>query len=760
MKIIAIFLVFILKFIDDVHLNPINNEKSKLPWEIEEALNAPISIKKFDGTWISDSELIFPKKVFEGREYLLFNAKTNLTSNFVSGEAFKKYKNAEFSLSSDNKKFLIAYDKKTIFRHSSTAKYDVYEIETGTTYSIAEGEMIQHCKFGAFSDKIVYVLGNNIFLYKFSNGNTYQITTDGKIGEIYNGVPDWVYEEEVFSAASAIWWSPDGEKMAFAQFVDNDVKLFKYFIYGEPSDLDSQYPEEIDIRYPKPGTPNPNVTLYVVNLQNIGKEEVSLTKLGAPTSIVTQDHILQSVSWSSNDKVVALWENRRQNRGVIVECDTNSKSCRNVREISEPKGWLMTNSINCNTNAKNTCNLIDWIENWMQIWQLDLETGKNINNKSFGNFTVTKVFGQKGYDWFYQGTLEGSPAQQHIYKNEQCISCAILDSEGENCTAATASFSHDLSHVAVSCNGPNPTISRIYSTDTMEVIKVWETNEEFRKNILSKKLMPKIRYLNVTVEGGLKAIIKLYLPPELNWENPNKNKKYPLIVYVYSGPNSAKIKSEFGVGWDSYLVTARNVIYAEIEGRGTGNKGKDILYIINNNLGTVEIEDQIAVTDFLQREYGFIDKDRTAIWGWSYGGYVTAKVLATDDQRIFQCGVSVAPVTSWTYYDTIYTERYMGLPEWHDNLRGYRNGDLLMEDSRSISNFKNHDFLLMHGVADDNVHFQQSLQLSKILQRNNIFFEEMMYPDENHSIQRLRLHLYRNMDHFLVNCLNLEGTED
>lgn len=228
-----------------------------------------------------------------------------------------------------------------------------------------------------------------------------------------------------------------------------------------------------------------------------------------------------------------------------------------------------------------------------------------------------------------------------------------------------------------------------------------------------------------------------------------------MIVYVYGGPNSVEVTDEFTIGFQNYLVTNRKVIYCTIDGRGSGNKGNDMLFSINNRLGTFEIEDQIAVTGYLQERYPFIDRERIGIWGWSYGGYATAMAISKDSDRIFQCGISVAPVTAWIYHDNIYTERYMGLPTLEDSLAGYNSSDV----TRRVENMRKHDFMLIHGNGDDNVHFQQAMALSRALQLADILFQQMSYPDEAHGLNGVLPHLYKIMDNFWTNCLNIGADE-
>lgn len=197
-----------------------------------------------------------------------------------------------------------------------------------------------------------------------------------------------------------------------------------------------------------------------------------------------------------------------------------------------------------------------------------------------------------------------------------------------------------------------------------------------------------------------------------------------MVVDVYGGPNSVRVVDTFAIGYKEHLITSRKVIYCMIDGRGSGNKGKDMLFTINNQMGSVEIDDQIAVTDQLHKMFRFIDANRTSIWGWSYGGYATALVLARDVNKVFQSGISVAPVSSWIYYDSIYTERYMGLPTLADNLVNYNRGDATR--GLDTNAMRDHRYMLIHGNADDNVHFQQAMVLTKALVKADILFDQVV----------------------------------
>lgn len=245
---------------------------------------------------------------------------------------------------------------------------------------------------------------------------------------------------------------------------------------------------------------------------------------------------------------------------------------------------------------------------------------------------------------YYQATLRGDPAQYHVYSNDDCLSCNKVDADGATCRSASATFSKGFSYYTLSCTGPNPSYTQVWESATHTKVADWELNSAYRAQVATK-LMPTYRFLNVSLADGSIGIARLALPP-----NFDESKKYPMIVNVYGGPSSVRVTNAFTVGYDAFVVTSRNTIYATIDGRGTGNKGKKLMFSVNNDLGDHEVEDQIFVTQWLQHNFKFIDANRTGIWGWSYGGYMTAKTLEKDNNNVFKCGVSVAPVTSWLYY--------------------------------------------------------------------------------------------------------------
>lgn len=304
---------------------------------------------------------------------------------------------------------------------------------------------------------------------------------------------------------------------------------------------------------------------------------------------------------------------------------------------------------------------------------------------------------------------------------------------------SSASFSKKFSYYTRICNGPGPKTVQIYNLETLTFYE-WENNANLRMS-LSKKLRPIRKSLQVPLSSGFVAHARLLLPPDLD---ENAGVKYPMIVNVYGGPNANQISDGYSAGEENYFVTNRKYIYAFIDARGSGKLGDNNMFQMYKKLGTVEIADQIEVTRYLQEKYQFIDSGKTGIWGWSYGGFTTLHALAQDTINVFKFGLAVAPVTNFILYDSIYTERFMGLNTKEDNMEGYHNTDV----SQFVEEFRNKTLYLIHGNADDNVHYQQSMLLSKALQEADIMFFQQSYPDNNHGLGSVQPHLYHTIDKF------------
>lgn len=731
---------------------------------LEDYLDGKMNSVPFNATWISGTELIYRD---EPGNIVIYHVNKNATEIVLDADSPILSTAFDFEISPDHKYILIAHDYQKVFRHSYFAQYTIVDIVTKDTSPVATspgGDVIlQYATWAPAGNAVVFVAKNNVY-YRTSatSPDTIAVTTDGALGHVYNGIPDWVYEEEVLSSNKAVWISPDTKKLAYAKFNDTLVPIMTIPFYGPPGNAEFQFPKAIQLRYPKPGTKNPDVSLYVVDL------ETNRQLILQPPPRLTPEAILASVAWATSDIVTAVWMNRVQNEAEIITYNTKDSAesrTESIRKIKEPKGWLelFTPPKYSKDGSKMIIILSQDQGNntggYRHIALLSRQRDSVVQPLTSGTFVVTEILAwdEEKDLVYYQATSESDPAVQHIYavstsskSAPSCLSCsAVTDAQNTTkCLHNAAAFSSDHSHYVLQCLGPAVPEIAVYSINNSKLV-VWEDNKEIQQ-LVSTKEIPKIKRMTFPVgNGDFEAQVMLKLPPGIDFSGDTK---YPMLINVYGGPDSLQVLEKFTLDWGSYLAANKSIIYGFIDGRGSGQKGDKMLFSGYRNLGTVEIVDQVNVTRQIQQALPFVDASRTAIWGWSYGGYASGMALASDVDDVFKCGISVAPVTDWALYDSIYTERFMGLPFPQDNLKGYVNAQLL----NKFEGFRDKQYYLIHGTLDDNVHYQQSMVWSRILEQQDILFNQQSYPDEDHSLATVRHHLYHSLEHFLDECFAVQ----
>ncbi|XP_063983371.1 venom dipeptidyl peptidase 4 isoform X3 [Diachasmimorpha longicaudata] len=707
---------------------------------LDDWLWGSLSTKTFNGTWINDDEFLYRIETGDLMVYNIQNASARVLLPI----------------------------SQSFFRHTYLAEYRIVNLKTKieTLVTVGNSTNQQLATWTGDGNGLVYVNQNNIYYRpKVESAIDYQITTSGVFGSIYNAVPDWVYEEEIFSSNKALWFSPSGKKMAFGYFDDSNTPVMNIPFYGYPGSLSFQYPSSITVRYPKSGATNPTVKLFYVDLEKVVKSQgtaIALTEIKPPRQLAESERILAAVAFPTETIVSSTWMNRVQNQVYIRTYDAENSVYKMVLMYREDNGWIEQYAAPHFSRDGKTFILIlpqkQQLDNdyWSHLVMVTNRENRTTRPLTSGTFVVTEIvaWDQDNYLVYYLATVPGDPGQQHLYRVStlpeksapECLSCGVKgEVEDTYCLYNEAQLSPDNSHYVLTCAGPGiPDIS-IYSSMNASKVLTWESNAGISEAMAGKS-RPLVKRFTVPVGGGFEAQVRLLIPPGADLTGTTK---YPMLVYVYGGPDTYQVTEKFHIDWGTYLVTNKNIIYAAIDGRGSGLKGNAMLFAGYRNLGTVEIYDQINVTRHLQESFPFIDKTRSGIWGWSYGGYAAGMSLAMDRDAVFKCGMSVAPVTDWALYDSIYTERFMGLPTASDNLNGYEQGQLL----NKVDNIKSNSYYLIHGTLDDNVHYQQSLQLAKVLEQKDILFRQQTYTDEDHGIALLRAHLYHSMENFLDDCL-------
>ncbi|XP_055593408.1 venom dipeptidyl peptidase 4 isoform X2 [Uranotaenia lowii] len=735
-------------------------DKTGDPITLEEFLTGKLSSRGFSGQWSPSGKVISRDDV--GR-VLAYDPVSNKTETLLDTDNEDYLMGFKFDLSADERYLLIARGYSKIFRHSFLAIYDIFDLETKRIIPInvgGERKPLNVVEWSPVENSFIFVHQNNLYYKASPNDPEVQITTDGA-QSVYNGIPDWVNEEEVFSTNIATWFSPDGKKIAFIKFNDVNTKLMKIPIYGPPGNPEFQYPHELSLHYPKAGTPNPVVNLYQVDLA----KPTEKIEIKPPTALVTpqNDHIITSVGWATGNRVIAIWKNRVQNHAIITSCD-EANTCEDLKEI-KTDGWLELFSAPIFNKDGSQFVIISSQQQPGDAGGFNHVTMIGTTGKTSVPITSGKYVVHEILKWdpdtnqiFYVANTEQDSHEMHVYAvagaegaTPQCLSCSVESSPKQ--TYFNAQMSPKGNFVVLEAKGPGVPWSEMFEWSfannavTLKPVKSLESNTALR-TLLEGKAMPQVQYHEIDLGNGFTSKVMLLVPAGADLTG---KVKYPLLVDVYGGPNSYAVTSSWSIGWGHHMSSNRSIIYAKIDGRGSGLRGEKLLFQINRRLGTVEIEDQITTAKKLSEKLPFIDPARAAIWGWSYGGYASAMSLAKDDGGVFKCAASVAPVTDWTFYDSIYTERYMGLPTVADNKLGYEQSRL----TALYEKFRNRKYMLIHGTYDDNVHFQQAMQWSRALETHDIMFKQVSYPDEDHSLAGVRPHLYHTLGRFFSECFDL-----
>ncbi|XP_071977984.1 dipeptidyl peptidase 4 [Engystomops pustulosus] len=717
-------------------------QDSRKTYTLDDYFGDRLRQKSYGLQWLSDNEYLHRTRDYN---VIVHNVDTEQTTILLSNTTIDRNNESFYELSENRKYALLQYNYEKVWRHSYKASYRIIDVEKKQYITTNElPHKIQYITWSPTGNKLVYVWENDVYVRDSPEQQSVRITFNGEENLILNGVPDWVYEEEMFSTNNAIWWSPNSQFLAYAQFNETDVPIIEYTFYGDESEL---YPQTIHIPYPKAGTKNPTVRLFVINTESLNN--LTTAEILAPDDIRSGDHYLSTVTWTTTDRRFAIqWLRRIQNVSAISMCtfDDPMWNCQVNGYEESTTGWVgnFGPSEPYFTTGVRFYKITSNKDGYKHIHSYGQGIPQEITT---GNFEVTSIVKIVDNDMYFISN-ENAPSFRHLYRQQltypnkkECITC---EQRKDRCQHYSAYFSKNGKYYSLNCNGPGIPIYTLHLSSDNKEIKILESNEELGLLLEDIQLPTKVRK-SISLHGFDLWYI-LTLPPHFD-----EKKKYPLLIDVYGGPCSQKVDQYFRLNWATYLASTEKVIVASFDGRGSGYQGDKILHQLWRRLGTVEVEDQIAAARHL-KSLGYVDEKRIAIWGWSYGGYVSSMVLGSGSGE-FKCGIAVAPVSSWHYYDTIYTERYMSLPTPEDNLNNYETSTVMSRAAK----FKDVGYLLIHGTADDNVHFQQAAQISKALVDAGVDFETMWYTDKDHGIGGLaNRHIYTHMSHYLKQCFDLQ----
>ncbi|MFN3803263.1 S9 family peptidase, partial [Belliella pelovolcani] len=630
---------------------------------------------------------------------------------------------SSYSFNADETKALLSSNIERIYRRSSRAVNHVVDLQTGEAQLLVNGEKIMYATLSPDNDKVAYVKDNNLFIVRLDNNQITQVTEDGKWNHILNGAADWVYEEE-FSMSKAFEWSPDGKKLAFIRFDETDVPEFNMQTWGE------LYPQDYRFKYPKAGEKNAEVSIQVYDLDSQKTIKVDTG--------VEKDIYLPRIYWTATSNTLAYIRlNRLQNQLDLFAANTATGESNLILQ-EKSKTYV---DLNYNDNFYFLSGDRGFIrtseqDGFKHIYHHDM-SGKLIKQITSGRWEVSSLIGvdEKGKKIYFIST-EASPLERNLY---------VINMDGKNkkiLTPASGTHSINMSkdfkyYIATHTQANSP--ARItLNTAAGKELQVLEDNQELRDRLKDFALAEKEFFDFKTVDG---TSLNAYMIKPADFDPA---KKYPVLMYVYGGPGSQNVTNSWGGTrdfWHHHLA-AEGYIVVCVDNRGTGARGRDFKHSTYANLGKIETEDQIAGARHLGT-LPFVDKSRIGIWGWSYGGYMSSLALMIGND-VFKAAISVAPVTTWRYYDTIYTERYLQTPQL--NPSGYDDNSPITHVDKLKGNL-----LLIHGTGDDNVHFQNAVDLVDALIKADKQFESFYYPNRNHGISggNTSWHLYNMMTDFI-----------
>lgn len=699
----------------------IDDDDGKIKYKFEDIFNSTFSPKSMRLRWLSVDSFAFQNSeghimasTINGIERMLVNA-----SLVVDGFG-KPLAINDFSVDPSGKFVLIATKTVQQWRHSFTAEYIVFNIILKRGEPLFEPQQaVSNVQWNPSSGPAVtYVDEGNLFIKELSK-EPVQITKDGDAENIFNGQTGWLYEEEVFSESIAYWWSPDGSQLAFLRTDENDVQTFTYPWYDQ-----TPYSEEIVLNYPKPGFPNPQVS---VGLYDVGSEETKFFQVEDPWEYVYQ------VTWGGQAVFIELLT-RGQNHSQVYSWTFNGTKEAVLSRVV-PKGWIEPSSIPLHFVKDGDYFATLQAHNGFNHIALYTSNGTFIRFLTEGSWEVTGILAYRpSTDSLYFISTQVSPTERQLYRVQ------LDGSHKTHLTKAggwySASFGPSAEYFILSYSGPDVPSKVVRWCADASWEKVLEDNASLKK-LLAEVSLPKKEFVQVPTADGQKMNGFVLYP-----HNFDASKKYPVLVNVYGGPNSQMVMKTFeNLGFHTWVTTRLGYVVAAFDGRGTGARGNAWKYSVYKNLGEFETADQIAGMKWLLGQKWC---SSVGIWGWSYGGYMTGMVNS-HPKTPSSFGISVAPVSDWAFYDSAYTERYMLTPK--ENPTGYNKSSILDR----TSNIKDNKYLLVHGTGDDNVHFQNSVELANALIRDDVQFQTMFYPNRDHSIATpgSRKHLYRMLGDFL-----------
>lgn len=636
------------------------------------------------------------------------------------------FRNYQFN--ADESKIIFYINRQNIYRRSFTADYFVWDLKLKKLYPVSTQPGQRLATLSPDGTKVAFVRENNLFITEIQSGIETAVTTDGKFNKIINGAPDWVYEEE-FEYNQAFCWSPDGKYLAYCRFDESKVRTYNFTLFAGMApklDENSLYPFNYSYKYPKAGEDNSVVSVLTYDLSSVKTNNMDI---GSETN-----QYIPRILWSPNGKLVIMRLNRLQNHLDFLYANPINGTSQ-VFYTEENSRFIDETNFNNLTFSKDGSQFLFTSEKdgWLHIYLYQAD-GKLINQVTKGNWDVTEYIGydEKNKIIYYQ-SAESHPTQRDIYviKTDGTEKRRLSEQTGTNEAFFSSGYQYYINEFS---NANTPGYYTLHGSNG-KLIRTLEDNAPLTEALKEVNFLPK-EFFSFKTDEGIDLNAWMIKPVGFD-----ANKKYPVLMVQYSGPNSQEVLNHFEVGWEQVLAAKGYVVVCS-DGRGTGARGEEFRKMTYLQLGKYELADQLATARYL-KGLPYIDSSRVGIWGWSFGAFMVLNCM-TQGKGTFKAGIAVAPVTNWRYYDNIYTERFMRTPQ--ENPDGYDQNSPITHAAGLQGNL-----LIIHGTADDNVHWQNTAEMTEALVQANKDFDSFVYTNRNHGIYggNTRYHLYCKMLKFI-----------
>jgi dipeptidyl-peptidase-4 len=641
-------------------------------------------------------------------------------STIVDSKNFEDLNFEDYSFSKNEQKVLLPTATESIYRHSTRSKYYIYDRETTNALELSTGKQ-RLAQFSPDATKVAFVRENNIFIKDLKSDNEIQVTIDGEMNKIINGATDWVYEEE-FAFDNGFQWNANGTKIAFYRFNEEAVPEFSMDMFS------ALYPSQTRFKYPKAGEANSTVEIFIYD---VASNEI------VEAAIETEDEFyIPRIKWTKDENVLSVQRmNRHQNNLDFILVNANDGSAKTIFTETDEAYIDVTDNLTFLNDGEHFV----WTSEksgYNHIYLYNLK-GKQVRKITKGDYEVTDFYGvDETTNTVYFASAERSAIHRDVYsvqlngRNKRMLTNKV----GTNSATFSTSYKYFINQHS---DANTPYYFSLFDATGTEV-RTLKDNARLNETLGNYALSTK-EFFNFETTEGVNLNGWMMKPHDFD-----ETKEYPVFMYLYGGPGSQQVTDAWGGSnflWFQ-MLTQQGYIVACVDNRGTGARGAEFKKCTYQQLGKLETQDQIEANRHLA-SLPYVDGSRIGIFGWSYGGYMSSLCLlkGADD---FKMAIAVAPVTNWRYYDSIYTERYMRTPQ--ENAAGY-------DDNSPINHVEKlkGKYLLVHGSADDNVHYQNTMEMTTALVNANKQFDLFIYPNKNHGIYGgyTRLHLFTKMTNFI-----------